>query len=47
MWLEELASEQRWDEAFAASEAEARKLTQDALSEHRASRTQILDPDSL
>ena len=46
-WLEELASERRWDEAFASSQDELSELADEALSEHHANRTQELDPDKL
>lgn len=45
--LEELASEKRWSEAFAASQGRLAKLANEALEEHRASRTEPLDPDQL
>lgn len=34
--LDELASERRWAEAFAASEATLERLADEALAEHRA-----------
>ena len=45
--LEELASERRWDAAFANSQDQLARLALEALAEHRAGRTQTLDPDSL
>jgi hypothetical protein len=45
--LEELASEQRWDELFANSTAVLEQLADEALAEFRAGRTQVLDPDNL
>ena len=44
--LEELASERRWDELFANSPDLLRELSQEALREHRAGRTEELDPDN-
>ena len=45
--LEELASEQRWDELFANSTAALERLADEALAEFRAGRTQVLDSDNL
>ena len=45
--LEELASEKRWSEAFATSQSRLAKLANEALEEHRAGRTEPLDPDRL
>jgi hypothetical protein len=45
--LEELASEQRWQKAFANSEDSLAKLAAEALAEHRAGRTEELDPEKL
>ena len=45
--LEELASEKRWSEAFAASQGRLAELANEALEEHRAGRTEPLDPDRL
>lgn len=48
VWLlEEIESERRWDEAFAQSADVLAQLADEALAEHRAGRTQILDPDTL
>jgi len=40
--LEELESERRWDELFAASGDVLEKLADEALAEHRAGRTEKL-----
>ncbi len=45
--LAEMASEKRWDEAFQASPSLLEQLAQEAIEEHRAGRTQPLDPGSL
>ncbi len=45
--LEELASEERWQKAFAASPDLLARLADEALAEHRAGQTQELDPDKL
>ena len=45
--LEELASERRWDQAFAASAALLAQLADQALAEHQAGKTQVLDPERL
>lgn len=45
--LEELASEKRWDQVFADSQGLLAKLGKEAMAEHRAGRTQELDPDHL
>ena len=45
--LEELASERRWEEALTASGDILDQLADEALAEHRAGRTQVLDPDKL
>ena len=45
--LNELASEQRWDEAFANSEDLLSQLADEALVEHRKGKTKLLDPDTL
>ena len=45
--LEELTSEQAWKKAFVASEDTLAQLAEEAIAEHRANRTQALDPDSL
>ncbi len=45
--LEELDSERRWDESFARSADQLSLLADEALAEHRAGRSQILDPDRM
>jgi len=45
--LEELASEHRWDQLFADSQDVLEKLAAEALAEHRAGKTEPLDPDNL
>ena len=45
--LEELDSERRWDEAFARSQDALSRLASEALAEHRAGETQVLDMDKL
>jgi len=45
--LEELASERRWEELFAGSHDVLADLADEALAEHRAERTEKLDPDKL
>jgi hypothetical protein len=45
--LEELASERRWDQAFADSADLLAQLAEQALAEHRAGKTQVLDPERL
>ena len=45
--LAELASERRWDEAFASSQSALERLADEALGDHRAGRTRKLDPDAL
>ncbi len=45
--LEELASERRWMDAFAASQDLLAELADEALAEHRAGKTRHLDPDTL
>ncbi|MBI3597778.1 MAG: hypothetical protein HY203_11575 [Nitrospirae bacterium] len=45
--LEELASEQRWERAFAESSDMLDRLADEALAEHREGRTKKLDPDKL
>jgi len=47
MLLEELASEQRWEELFAGSHHLLAELGDQALAEHRAGRTVKLDPKKL
>jgi hypothetical protein len=45
--LDELASERRWDVAFAASHDALARLADAALEEFRAGKTEKLDPDTL
>jgi len=45
--LEELASEQHWDELFSRSPVALARLADEAIGELRSSRTEVLDPDSL
>ena len=45
--LEELASEQSWRKSFASSTEKLAKLADEALREHRAGKTQELDPEEL
>lgn len=45
--LSELESDRRWDDAFAASHEALASLAEEALNEHRAGRTQSLDPEKL
>jgi len=45
--LEELHSEQRWAKLFAKSSDMLARLADEALAEHKAKKTQILDPETL
>ena len=45
--LEELAADERWEAAFAQSQALLKRLADEAVKEHRAGRTEALDPDAL
>jgi len=45
--LDELASEKKWDRAFAESEDILGILADEALEQHRKGKTKILDPDKL
>ena len=45
--LEELASERRWSKAFANSRDVLQQLASEALAEHRAGKTEVLDPETL
>jgi len=45
--LEELRSEQRWDELFARSPELLEKLAAEAVAEHDAGLTEPLDPDKI
>ena len=44
--LDEISSEQRWDEAFAKSQDVLSALAKEALKEHAAGRTTPLNHDS-
>lgn len=45
--LEELASEQRWEQTFANSADALSQLADEALAEHRKGRTKELNPNKL
>ncbi|AHJ27609.1 hypothetical protein PN465_12325 [Nodularia spumigena CS-584] len=45
--LEELEEEQQWDEAFSRSPDALATLATQAMAEHRAGKTQELNPDTL
>jgi hypothetical protein len=45
--LEELSSEQRWQQAFAHSANRLDQLADEALAEHHSGSTQSLDPKRL
>lgn len=45
--LDELASEKRWEKAFAESEDVLSQLADEALEEHRQRKTKPLDLDTL
>jgi hypothetical protein len=45
--LEELEADERWEAAFARSQEALARLADEALEEHRAGRTEPLDPDAL
>ena len=45
--LEELDADERWEAAFARSQNALERLADEALAEHRAGRTEPLDPDAL
>ena len=45
--MDEIESEQRWDELFATSPDKLRNLADRAWSEHEAGGSQELDPDRL
>lgn len=47
MILEEIESEQRWDESFSRSPNLLAKLAASAMAEYRAGKTQELDPETL
>lgn len=43
--FDELAAERRWTEAFAKSEDKLARLSEEALIEYQANRTEPLSPD--
>ena len=45
--FEELEADERWAAAFASSQDALARLADEALEEHRAGRTEPLDPDAL
>jgi len=45
--LSEIDSERRWDQLFEGSAGTLSDLAEEALNEHRAGRTMVLDPDRL
>ena len=45
--LEELRSEQRWNELFARSQDMLARMADEALAEHKAGKSLPLDPDTL
>jgi hypothetical protein len=45
--LEELEDDNRWDESFACSPDLLAKLAAEAMTDHRAGKTQELDPETL
>ena len=45
--LAEMASEKRWNRAFARTHDSLEKLANQALTEHRKGRTKPLDPERL
>ncbi|WP_309745294.1 hypothetical protein [Chamaesiphon sp. OTE_20_metabat_361] len=47
MILEEIEDDNRWDESFARSPDLLAKLAGEAMAEHRAGKTQELDPETL
>jgi len=42
-----VTADERWDAAFAESQQALKCLADEALKEHRAGRTEALDPDAL
>ena len=44
--LEELEADECWEAAFARSQEALARLADEALEEHRAGRTEPLDPDA-
>ncbi|MEC4818301.1 MAG: hypothetical protein SAK29_34270 [Scytonema sp. PMC 1069.18] len=47
MILEELKDDMQWDELFASSQDTLAQLAAEAMAEHRAGKTQDLDPEKL
>ncbi len=47
LMLEELRAEERWNESFARSQDQLAQLAAEALQEHRAGKTKLLNPDEL
>ena len=45
--LEELSSEERWNELFSRSQDMLAKMADEAIAEHNAGKTLPLDPDNL
>jgi hypothetical protein len=45
--LDELAADERWEAALARSQSALERLADQALDEHRAGLTKVLDPDDL
>lgn len=45
--LEELTADERWEAALAKSQEALERLANEAREEHRAGRTEALDPDAL
>lgn len=45
--LEELDADERWEAVLAGSQRALERLADEALEEHRAGRTEALDPDAL
>jgi hypothetical protein len=44
--LEELAADARWEAALGLSASALERLAGESLREHRAGRTEVLDPDA-
>ena len=47
LMLEEIDSERRWDELFSQPSEIIERMAEQALEDHRAGRTEPLDPDKL
>ncbi|HXU37803.1 MAG TPA: hypothetical protein VN937_15680 [Blastocatellia bacterium] len=45
--LEEIASERRWDHAFAESHELLQQMASEAWVEHSAGKSEVLDPETL